>query len=419
MMIARLKAYRKNPSVQYTLMSIAASGINFLTLIIWGRVFSVEDYGSITTLQAFLSNIAVFVTPLQIMLCKAMAMHTTEKDKIVTDLLHIMFMIYLAELFFMIATARMLINYLHFAGGIEIFLFGSLVFLNNSYIVLNGIVQGKQDFILLGRTNLVLYVLKMLLSTSSGLHFSGPLAVMFGFAAAECLCIILIIRKYKDIFRQLFSSHKFRIDLSVLKNYFWMFVLYMIVSLYMNNGDLLLGNLYCSQEEIGFYSVAISLSKISIFFIATPVATILLPKIAAVQNNEKYRKKMLFVSETVTLIISVSYGICYCLLGQWGICLLYGESYRNAAKYLLPCMLFSIVLGIFWVFYQYVMAIDLIKIFTIATAAIGLSMIAFILFSKAGLSLIPVIMAAAMLVTMVTIILYQLLKEKLNGTISP
>ena len=267
MMIARLKAYRKNPSVQYTLMSIAASGINFLTLIIWGRVFSVEDYGSITTLQAFLSNIAVFVTPLQIMLCKAMAMHTTEKDKIVTDLLHIMFMIYLAELFFMIATARMLINYLHFAGGIEIFLFGSLVFLNNSYIVLNGIVQGKQDFILLGRTNLVLYVLKMLLSTSSGLHFSGPLAVMFGFAAAECVCIILIIGKYKDIFRQLFSSHKFRIDLSVLKNYFWMFVLYMIVSLYMNNGDLLLGNLYCSQEEIGFYSVAISLSKISIFFI--------------------------------------------------------------------------------------------------------------------------------------------------------
>ena len=67
--------------MQYTILCMAASGINMLTLILFGRVFTVAEYGIVTTLQAMVTNIAILMTPLQIMLCRTIAGRTAGKSR--------------------------------------------------------------------------------------------------------------------------------------------------------------------------------------------------------------------------------------------------------------------------------------------------------------------------------------------------
>jgi O-antigen/teichoic acid export membrane protein len=174
----------------------------------------------------------------------------------------------------------------------------------------------------------------------------------------------------------------------------------------MNNGDLLLGNLYCSETEVGAYSVTIALSKISVFLVSTPIATIILPKMATAKDEKRKCNTLLILAETITLGMSVLYGGCFYIFGGWIIPFLYGESYRGATEYILPCTFFSVVLGVFWVFYQYILATDLTKIFALATAVTGVMAIAWILVMKVEIGGIPFIMAIAMILTMVVLAIY-------------
>ena len=50
-MANKLKEWLRNPSIRYMVLSMAASGVNMLTLILYGRVFEVETYGVVSALN--------------------------------------------------------------------------------------------------------------------------------------------------------------------------------------------------------------------------------------------------------------------------------------------------------------------------------------------------------------------------------
>lgn len=402
----------KNKSVQYTLLSAVASALNFITLIIFGRVFNVGEYGIITTMQALVANIAVLMTPLQIIICKTMAEGEQDKFHKMNSIINLLMIINAIEFIVFIIASTHLLSYLHLTHIAEYMLFVVLVFTNNIYIVVSGVSQGKQDFLLLGIVGVVLYSTKMIAGVVLGLAGIGPASVIVGFAVAEIICICLILKKIREILSKQVEMYRFSVDQEVLKSYMWTIVLYLVVSLYMNNGDLLLGNLYCSQKEIGLYSVAINLAKISIFLIATPAATILLPKVAAYTGNKKQQRKILFVAETVTFFISALYGIGYFVLGKWLITLLYGGAYEMAADYIMPCVMFSTVLGMFWVFYQYAFATELMKSFTIVSVLIGIIVVGIVLAYQCEMTVIPMLMTGAMIISVVLVLTINAIKDR-------
>lgn len=400
-----------NTSIQYTIMAIVASGINFLTLIIWGRIFSPEDYAIATTFQAFVANVSIFMIPLQIMVCSLLAGNSG--DKKIENIISMSGLISIIELTVLIMAIEKVMQYLCFQGVIEAVLFIVIILSNNIYVLLAGLAQGEQDFLLLGKANIVLYFVKLLLSVALNFAGAGRLAVIIGFVIANLVCVAMMTKKLLEQIKIPSKIYKVQFDKDMLKQYVWMFVLYVGVSVYMNNGDLLLGNLYCSKEEIGLYSAVIGLAKISVFLIATPIATIAFPKMVAAKEERKMQNKTLILAEIITFVGSFLYGICFYIGGGWLIPLIYGKAYREAAAYRLPCVIFSIVLGMFWIFYQYVLAAELTRKFAVATAVTGIIAIVWILKMKIELSIIPVVMAIAMILTM--IILAISLKENINN----
>lgn len=406
LMIEKIKELIRIPSVRYTYMSIIASVLNFITLIAWGRIFSVGDYGIATTLQAFVTNAAVLVIPLQVMACTLLASDSENRKRDITSIMSVFGFINIIELGMLVIYIDKLMQYLYFTGVVEIVLFSILIFLNNIYTILIGFAQGEQDFELLGRIGISLYLIKLLISVLLGNFGIGFIAMMIGFVIAEIACVVLMLRKLSRSIRVSLIGNKPQVNRSILKQYVWILLLNLIISLYMNNGDLLLGNLYCSKTELGAYSVTIALSKISVFLVSTPIATIILPKMATAKDEKGKCNTLLILAETITFGASVLYGGCFYILGGWIIPFLYGESYRGATEYILPCTFFSVVLGVFWVFYQYILATDLTKIFALATAVTGIMAIVWILVMKVEIGGIPFIMAVAMILTMVVLAIY-------------
>lgn len=405
-MIEKIKELLRIPSIRYTYMSIIASVLNFITLIAWGRIFLVGDYGIATTLQAFVTNAATFVIPLQVIACTLLAGNSENRKRDITSIMKVFGFINIIELGLLVVCIDKLMQYFHFTGVVEIVLFSTLIFLNNIYTISIGFAQGEQDFELLGKIGISLYLIKLIISVILGNFGVGFVATMIGFVIAETVCVVLMLRKLSRSIRISLNENKTQVNKSILKQYVWILLLNLILSLYMNNGDLLLGNLYCSETEVGAYSVTIALSKISVFLVSTPIATIILPKMATAKDEKRKCNTLLILAETITLGMSVLYGGCFYIFGGWIIPFLYGESYRGATEYILPCTFFSVVLGVFWVFYQYILATDLTKIFALATAVTGVMAIAWILVMKVEIGGIPFIMAIAMILTMVVLAIY-------------
>jgi len=405
-MIEKIKELLRIPSIRYTYMSIIASVLNFITLIAWGKIFLVGDYGIATTLQAFVTNAATFVIPLQVIACTLLAGNSENRKRDITSIMKVFGFINIIELGLLVVCIDKLMQYFHFTGVVEIVLFSTLIFLNNIYTISIGFAQGEQDFELLGKIGISLYLIKLIISVILGNFGVGFVATMIGFVIAETVCVVLMLRKLSRSIRISLNENKTQVNKSILKQYVWILLLNLILSLYMNNGDLLLGNLYCSETEVGAYSVTIALSKISVFLVSTPIATIILPKMATAKDEKRKCNTLLILAETITLGMSVLYGGCFYILGGWIIPFLYGESYRGATEYILPCTFFSVVLGVFWVFYQYILATDLTKVFALATAVTGIMAIAWILVMKVEIGGIPFIMAIAMILTMVVLTIY-------------
>ena len=405
-MIEKIKELLRIPSIRYTYMSIIASVLNFITLIAWGRIFLVGDYGIATTLQAFVTNAATFVIPLQVIACTLLAGNSENRKRDITSIMKVFGFINIIELGLLVVCIDKLMQYFHFTGVVEIVLFSTLIFLNNIYTISIGFAQGEQDFELLGKIGISLYLIKLIISVILGNFGVGFVATMIGFVIAETVCVVLMLRKLSRSIRISLNENKTQVNKSILKQYVWILLLNLILSLYMNNGDLLLGNLYCSETEVGAYSVTIALSKISVFLVSIPIATIILPKMATAKDEKRKCNTLLILAETITLGMSVLYGGCFYIFGGWIIPFLYGESYRGATEYILPCTFFSVVLGVFWVFYQYILATDLTKIFALATAVTGVMAIAWILVMKVEIGGIPFIMAIAMILTMVVLAIY-------------
>ena len=390
----------KRSSIKYTCLAALASGINFFTLIIFGRIFSVKEYGAITTMQAMVANVAVLMTPLQIMMCKTIADAKFEKkvfDTIVSLVVTINGMLLLLLLVIM----HYMSSYLHFSNVMEYITFVALVIANNIYIVLSGVVQGKQKFVLLGLAGVILYGAKLLISVLLELRGLGLIAAIVGFFSAELMCIVVICVNMYEVLKDSGFKYRFYLDLKTIKMFFATILLYVVVSFYMNNGDLILGNIYINQTRIGLYSVAINLAKISVFLIATPIATIILPKVVAYGEDKKKQKRTLLMAEGITLVVSLAYGVFFVLFKDIIIKKLYGPTYYNATRYVFNCVLFSTILGVFWVFYQYAFATDLMKIFTIVALAMGLLEVIIILITQMPLEMIPVLMSVGMILTMV------------------
>ena len=186
---------------------------------------------------------------------------------------------------------KQIMHYASFRNNWEYIVFIVSLLMGNLSSIGCNIVQANQKLVLLGVCDLCLQLTRMLIAILCGLSGSGPIAIIYGNIVSSIVVGTMTYHFLKQQMHRIDMKYFFSIKRETLEYYFWALVLSFLTAVYLNGGDILLGNLFSDKESIGYYSVATNISKIAIYTLVAPLGTVLFTKIAAKQKKKIIRLK--------------------------------------------------------------------------------------------------------------------------------
>ena len=322
-------------------------------------MMDIERLAEVTTVQSFLSNYTVFMIPVNMMLCRVIAEAAGEaRNRRLRQLLSQAYLIELLLCVLPLVFYRVLMRYLGQTHPGELVLLVICVATFGLFLVLRGITQGRQDFFTFGFSELLLYGIKLPVSLVLIYYGFGVSGCLAGIAAAQVLSSLYLLKKRgadgeKDVFR----ARRLPADRQIWINYAHILIMQVTISLLINNGEVLIANIYCDKREIGLYVVAAHLARI-LYYVIHILGTLLLPKIAAITGDADRQARMLRTVLGVAAAVSAVYAVMLFLTRGFLIRLLYGEAYLAAEGYIVPALGYSISLGFLFLYMQYLIATD-------------------------------------------------------------
>ena len=349
----------RKKEMHYTLLTLLASGVNYVTMILYGRMMDVEGYARVTTTQSFLANYTVFIMPVGILLCREIAENKRENRAERTgELLSLALVVAVVSCVVPLCFRTLIMRYLDQQTMAELLVLVACIATYCAFYVLRGATQGKQFFLALGIAELLLYGVKLPVSLVLIRGGAGVFGCMAGIAVAQTAAAVFMLMKHGLRNGRLSGAGFSRLtEGTFLSAYVHILLVQITLSLLMNNGEILLANFYCEKKEIGLYMVAAQLSKI-IFYVISIMGTVLLPKVAASNDNPGRQRALLGKTFALAAAAAVLYGIALLVVRGPLIALLYGEEYAGAGRYVFPALAYAVCLSAFFLYNQYLMATD-------------------------------------------------------------
>lgn len=402
--------YVKKQSIGLMILNISASILNYFSNILFGRIMTVEMYGSVSNLLAFLSNALIFIAPIQTLLCKAEASKSQseyEKELVISRAIKMGLVLIIIEDFIFVLWNGYVKRLLDI-GWIGFLLLLFYMFTAFLYFAVLSLMQGRQNFFLYGIMSNLLIILKTLISVFFLQNGCGVESIIIGFLIGYIITALLGIKMWKGK-PGIARVSIWDFDKSMLKYYGWSFVLMTLMTFFLNSGDLLLVKSWSCDSELGFYSVAMNLSKTILYFI-TVIGTILFPTVV---SNEKQseRKKALLNAIIVSAIICVMFSIILFILKEFVISFLYGEKYIGAIPYFLPSLVFTVILSLVYIIYQYALADGNLKLITLSLFSSILVCVIIVILMKPALTYVPYFFSASLLCGFFPYILWALFQK--------
>ena len=343
-------------------LNISASALNYLCQLVTARVLSVESYGTVNTIFAFMTIIAVPGTALTMVVTKYYASegnnhsygYLRKQIKIVWLMTIVVFTLllglkpYLREILDIEDTFVLMVTVLLAAIG----------FFQPLYA---GVLSGNKRFVLVGVYSLFIPVYKLIAIVAS--RFVSNVD-------KERLYYLLVFMLVGTVITALYGNAKAKTiikktqdDIYIGKIYtkadFNTLIMNLSLMLYMNI-DLLSVRYYGSERESGLYSAVLLFGRI-IYYFATTLGTILLPTVADKNITEQQTRKTL----NKTMIIMIVFSVILMLpINIWKgqlINILYGDNYISAEKYVIYVSFISVALSLYTIMINYMVGIGKTK----------------------------------------------------------
>ena len=343
------------------MMSIFASGLNYLFQIVSGRILDPIAYGELNSLFSIINILAVIGSSLGLSIVKYVA---EMQDDLGANIRKIFKQCSIIAIPLSIAIVLVMTFLMHYNIWSSIFTTMSIISMALAF-VLYGVLQGKKRFFQVGIYNMIQPVAKMVLGTVLlviGLHYNSALIVMtIGSVGA-----MLYARKcMKEEMSHTTSTNE--ITIKNIYKYFLFTLISMVCLTIFNNIDILLVRSYFSEEIVGQYSSAALFGKI-ILYIPQALTIMMVPIVAEHNGNER---KTLFK----TMGYSLGLAGCACtglyVLRRLVITILMGEKYLPSLEYILPVCVMMLPLVAVTVLINYLIAYG-DKWFVTISSAIGI-----------------------------------------------
>lgn len=359
------------------MLSVAASGLNYIFQILMGNLLTVGEFGTINSLISVSSNIGIAFSPLAILLCNYAVEYASGKDRfrLPSVLLEVLLFTLLVGF-----GAVLICNSLPglFQGSLtdQSTVLWSLVListvLSSLFCSVLGAFQGLQNFLLYGGFSVAQNLIKIPLAII-GTFAQNPIwGVLVAILITNLLCVILqlILLYHKKIFminRSVF--HHFVPLRDFARGYGNTFLVQLCISFFVNGGDIILVKYAFSEETAGLFTPSLLLGKISLYIVSI-LAVLILPKANLLyKEGRDSRGLMLQVVGLSFLSASILCTGMY-LLGPHFIEILFGSKYQSAYTLFGPICLYVVPMTLNYVLSYYLMAIQYTKIYVISIGTI-------------------------------------------------
>lgn len=396
--------------------SMLASIANYAFQIVLGNVLSLSDYGNFNTINSISANLMCLYSPLAVYICRVSAENQTNLlagrsiyQKIFRFTLGISFILVCLGLIFFANTFGK-------SFGVESFSLGFLIIAMNViagvYTVLNGMLQGINRLAWYGFLGLVLIVVKFSLSYI-GIRLWGQVAAAVGAMLVSYVVVIalLIVTISMTIKRQSADGKDdefLSIDYSkIFRLYGLTFFVQMLVSLYINGGEIILMNYLYDSESVGLYSLAATVAKVSMYVVSV-FTTALLPNLASDWVKGKNVIRKFYIAMAFCFIIGFVWILFLMTVGLYIIPRLFGVKYYQALLYVKYMVFWVIGIGMLLMVNTFYLAINRLKRYLAVLVITTVLIVGYVAVSDIDVLYVPVVAG----IGVAAIILFALLDVK-------
>lgn len=379
--------------------SILGSAVNYAFQIFLGNMLTISDYGKFNTINAFSSNLMCFYSPLAVYACRVTAEKQT--NLFVNRLIYrsiVSFAVLISTVVMVLGAGAFLFIPLE-RFGMDTFSFWILVLVMTvtagMYVVVNGILQGIGRLEWYGFLGFCLMVIKMGLSYM-GIKFGGRVptvvwAMLISYAVVICFIVAMISRTIKHQYRdyqiqmQPAAGHR-----EMLRLYGFTFLVQMVVSLYINGGEIMLMSYFYDNEAAGRYSLAANVAKIGMYVVSI-FTSALLPKVSSDWGRGKAVKKWFYIATAFAAGIGGVWVLFLSTIGRQLILMFLGERYYEALSNIKYMALWIIGLGMLMVANTFYLAINRLERYLIVLVSVTGCIIGCVAISGMEITYVPVV----------------------------
>lgn len=401
------KKYEKESLTLFALIMLC-NVINYFFQIIVGRILNdVSDYGTMNALLSVLNIVSLPVAVIAMVVTKYIAEYNINDQKKAMKA----FLYWITQKVFILVILVCLIGaflskyisgYIHVNSRLLIILiiFGAAI----SYLIqiAIGYFQGTKNFLHYGMYNLIAPAFKMLICVVVFLGGYKLLGLTISIVLSNCIAVLIGAIWLNYFFRNIKSENK-TLSVKKIMNFSYSAVFMNVGITLLNNVDMVLIKHYFILES-GYYSVASVLGKL-VLYVSNTIVVILFPY--TIEQNGRGKstkgtlKKALLYGSSISIVASLG----LIVFSEIIIKMMYGTSYLEATKYIIPIGVLVTALSVLTIIANYELALEKIKFVTVSMlVAVFLNGLAIVLYHENIMNVIWILATVAMLTAVVNLI---------------
>lgn len=360
------------------ILNVSASALNYLCQLVMARVLSVESYGTVNTIFAFMMIVAVPGTTLTMIAAKYYSSDNPESNKRIylRKQLNVVSLLTIGVFLALLIGSNLFTSILSIQDSVVLGFTFALAALGYFQPLYSGVFSGNKCFIFVGIYSMTIPLYKLL--AIGGAYFYSTndtlrLYILLGLMICGTIATAIIGHiKAQNVVGKIKKEDSFQGSL-YSKNDFYTLILNISLMLYMNI-DLLAVRHYGAEAESGLYSCVLLFGRI-IYYFATTLGTILLPSVATSQITDQ--KRLTTLNKTL-ILMGIFAIVCMLPVNIWKlffIQLLYGTDYLPAAKYVIYVCVISLSLSVLTIMVNYVVGVGKTRLAACVMAVIDVLLI--------------------------------------------
>lgn len=261
------------------------------------------------------------------------------------------------------------------------------------YTVLNGVLQGSGRLGWYGFLGFFLIVMKMG-GTCAGVRFGGQVpvivwAMLISYTVIIGCILVVICRIIKHQCRD--SRLKSAIGYKeILQLYGLTFFIQMLLSFYINGGEIMLMNYFYGNEAVGRYSLAANVAKIGMYILSI-FTSVLLPRVSLDWGRGKCIKRKFHMAMVFAFGVEGMWFLFLSTIGRRLSLIFLGKRYYEALADINYMALWIIGLGMLLVVNTFYLAINRLKVFSIVLAIVTAGIVGYVAVSGIKITYVPTV----------------------------